>query len=219
MSYSFIRWGNDVLELSSKIINVIKVLNYIPTKIQMLNFMPNRLDAAKKAGIQETDPHFIAMKKVDTSGEKSDVIERFNKVREEFYSEVKEQTLVLLDLLERIKGELDPKIRGDLLRQVVPDMRLAAELFVSNKMNVGTEKEKAISSEEMVSILDKTRGKPQIVSTRKYIPNSFVQYMRACITPYVVKGAPPRYDSVIKSVVSKELGLVYLSTLFPELLR
>lgn len=85
--------GNDVLELSSKIINVIKVLNYIPTKIQMLDFMPKRLDAAKKAGIQETDPHFIAMKEVDTSGEKSDVIERFNKVRGEFYSEVKSKRL------------------------------------------------------------------------------------------------------------------------------
>jgi len=153
--------GNGVLELSSKIRNVIKVLSYIPTKIQMLDFMPKRFEAAKKAGIQETDPHFIAIKEVDPNGEKSEVIERFNKVGEKFYSEVKEQTLVLLDLLERIKGELDPQIRGDLLRQVVPGMRLAAELFISNKMNIGTEREEAISSEEMLSVLDQTRGKSQ----------------------------------------------------------
>lgn len=105
------------------------------------------------------------------------------------------------------------------MRQVVPGMRLAAGLFVSDKMNIGAEKEEAISSEEMLSVLDQTRGKSQIVSTRKYIPNSFVRYMLACITPSVLKGDPPRYDSVIKAVVSKELGLVYLSTFFPELLK
>jgi len=208
---------NDILELSSKIENVIKVLRCIPTKIQMIDFISRRLEAAKKAGIQETDPHFIAIKEVDTNGEKGEVVEKFKKIEEGFASEIKQQTLVLLDRLEEIKKELDPRIRSNLLEKVVPSMRLAAELFVFNKMNVGTEKEENISSEEMLSVLDRTRGKPQIVSTRKYNQESFVQYMQACITPSALEGASPGCDSVIKSVISKELGLVYLSTFFPKL--
>ena len=220
-----------IMELNSEIRSIIKFLNCIPTRKQELAFMSNRLEAAKKAvekiakeagteNVSKINTHLKAIEAVDIKSEESKVIKSFEKLRGEFCRAIKEKTLSLLSFLGGIKNELDPQIRFKLLEVVVPSIRLAVKLFVDNLVTNGPKKDTKISPEDMNSILDESRGKPQIVSTRKYIPTSFVQYVLECIAPSTLnKGVPPSYDLMIKAVVSKELELIYLSTFFPELLK
>ena len=193
--------------------NAIRVSKCIPTSIKELDYIQQRLETANRADIPNENEYLINVKSIDTSGEKTDVLQRFIELRKEIHREIIEKTNTVPDILEKIKAELDKIIRADLLTHVVPCIRLAAELFVNNKTE-----EVSISSEDMTSVFDDTRGKPQIVSTRGYVPLSFKSYIIACISSEVSR-PPPTYDVLIKAVLSKELGLLYLSTFFSELRR
>ena len=125
------------------------------------------------------------------------------------FSTAKEEVRSIIGDIERLYGTVDQLLVPKLKECIIPSLTRDAQIFIKNPVDVSAAAPLVVTKECRSRI-------SQICVTRKYKKKNeeFKKYIKACLDEDV-KASNPDYDVAIKAVISKDEGLIYLSTFFP----
>lgn len=119
--------------------------------------------------------------------------------------EIERLIVAITKMYEPIEEDIIPILRTT-KQSILDDIFV----FINNPDN--------LSSTPIEANREMRRDIPQLCLTRKYSNTSleFKKYIEACIRDLTITASNPSYDVLIKSVISKDEGIIYLSTFFAE---